>query len=197
MSRINDFIALTKGFGFQKQNKYQVLIYPQASGSTFGAEDILLMDLLCDNVTVPGMNFSTNPVFTFGEPREVIYNRNFDAANLQFLADSKMRAREYFDEWQAAIMDPRTRTVNYYNNYVRLVEIRHLDREGNIQYNVTLHEAFPKAVNAYELGNDNNAVLRLSVQLQFKYYTYNSNFIQARQTNPRDSIAPVNRPIPQ
>lgn len=197
MSRIRDFIALAKGFGFQKQSKYQVLIYPQASGSNAGVEDVLLMDLLCDNVTVPGMNFSTNPVFTFGEPREVVYNRNFDAANLQFLADSKMRAREYFDEWQTSVMNPTTRTVSYYNNYIRNVEIRHQDLEGNTQYTVTLFEAFPKAVSPYEMGNDNNTVLRVNVQLQFKYYTYNSNFIQAVRVNPRDRLAAITREVPQ
>lgn len=200
MANLQEFIGNIKNFGLQKQNKFEVNIYRGSIPALSGAIDAdagRFISLMSDNVTVPGMNFSSNPVFTFGEPREVVYNRNFDPATLTVYGDSRMRTREYFDQWQSEVMNPNTRVVNYYTDYIRQVEIRHLDLEGNTRYRLTLHEAFPKAVSPYELGNDNNTVLRISVQIQFKFYTFSSDPIIAKQGNPRDALSTIQRESPQ
>jgi hypothetical protein len=200
MPNLQEFISNVKNNGLQKQNRFEVNIYRGSLSSGVGVKDTdsgRFISLLSDNVSVPGMNFSSNPVFTFGEPREVVYNRNFDPATLTVYGDAQMKSREYFDEWQSSVMNPVTRTVSYYADYIRQVEIRHLDLEGNTRYRLTLHEAYPKAISPYELGNDNNTILRISVQLQFKFYTYTSDPIIAKQGNPRDKLSNISRESPQ
>lgn len=199
MANLQDFISSIKSLGLQKQNKFEVDIY-RGSLPRVGSNDPeagRFISLMSDSVSVPGMNFSSNTVFTFGEPREVVYNRNFDVASLTLYGDARMVTRAYFDQWQDEVMNPRTRTVNYYNNYIRQVDIRHLDLEGNTIYTMTLHEAFPKAVNSYDLSNSSNDILRVSCQLQYKYYTVQSDFIQARRSNPRDQLSTIQRDTPQ
>lgn len=192
MPNLNQFITAIKVAGLQKQNRFAVNIYRGSIGTQSAGSpnaDSRFISLMADSVTVPGMNFSTAPVFTFGEPREVVYNRNFDPVQMTVYGDREMTTRQYFDEWQRSVMNPNDRTTSYYADYIRQVEILHLDQADNINYKLTLHEVYPKAIAPYDLGNETNTVLRISVQLQYKFYTFSSDKITANQRNPRDRLS--------
>lgn len=197
MPNLNEFISSVKSSGLQKQNKFEVDIYRGSLRNIrVAGVDSRFISLMADNITVPGMSFASSPVFTFGEPREVVYNRNFDAAQMTVYGDRQMITRKYFDEWQTQVMNPTTRTSSYYTDYIRQVDIKHLDQDNNIRYTLTLHEVFPKSISPYELGNDNNTVLRISVQLVYKFYTFNSDQIIVAQRNPRDELSIILRQPP-
>ncbi len=166
MTTIDQFIAKVKG-GLQMSHNFEVEF--QNSGNS---NDLRTLVLMCDDVTVPGMTLASNTVFTFGESREVVYNRVFEPATFTFMVDIGQTAPRFFRDWMDRIIDPRTKLVSYYDTYAAnsKVVIKHLNAEKQPVYSLTLFEAFPKAVQSYTLSNSSKDVLRFNVTMNYKYW---------------------------
>jgi hypothetical protein len=173
MANLDQFISTVKN-GMQLAYNFDVQFTGPAAAE---ARDL---SLLCEEVTVPGMSLATNPVFTYGEPREVVYNRVFEPANFTFLVDINSTALTFFRSWIDKIIDPNTKLVSYYNDYIGTVAIKHLDN-GRLRsagdntpktevYEVVLQEAFPKSIQSYTLSNNTKDILRFSVTMNYKYW---------------------------
>jgi hypothetical protein len=169
MAQINEFISLIKTEGLARQSRFVVYITPPRGLSTPNAK----LKFLCDSASLPGMNFLSNPVTSYGEQREVIYNRSFEPVTLEFMLDQDMAIKRYFDDWQALIIHPVSRVVNYYQNYVGTIEIHQLDNTGQekSRYIARLHEAFPKSIAAISYNASAKDVSKLSVSIEYKYWT--------------------------
>lgn len=168
MAEINEFIALVKTEGLARNNRFVVYITPPAG---LASPDVKLR-FLCDSASLPGMNFLSNPVTTYGEQREVIYNRSFEPITLEFLMDQDMEIKRFFDSWQAQIVNPVSRIVNYYRNYIGTIEIYQLDASDKekSRYIARLHEAFPKSVAAVSFNANSKDITKLSVSFEYKYW---------------------------
>jgi hypothetical protein len=169
MANLNEFIATVKG-GLQQSHNFDVQFLTNIGGNS------RQLSLLCDEVTVPGMTLASNTVFSFGESREVVYNRTFEPATFTFMVDINSNVMNYFRNWMDNIINPNTRLANYYDNYAKAsrVVIQHLNAEKQPVYSVTLHEAFPKSLNSYTLSNAGKDVLRYSVTMNYKYWDKSS-----------------------
>jgi hypothetical protein len=180
MPSISNFIARVKNDGFSRENRFEVVISPPFSvGATTEEREKLLF--YCQSVSMPGINFMTQEVYSFGEAREVIYNRNYDPVQMEFLLDNQMNVKWFFDRWSEKIVDPRTRLMSYYNDYVSTIEISQIDATDSelTKYKVRLHEAFPKTIDAIQYSSDSKNLVKLRVTMQYKYWTV----IDAPQVN--------------
>jgi hypothetical protein len=169
MAEINEFISLIKTEGLARSSRFVVYITAPPGISSPNTK----LRFLCDSASLPGMNFLSNPVTSYGEQREVIYNRSFEPVNLEFMLDQDMAIKRFFDDWQALIIHPVSRVVNYYQNYVGTIEIYQLDGSNNERnrYIARLHEAFPKSVAAISYNASSKDVSKLSVSIEYKYWT--------------------------
>lgn len=170
MASLDAFIAQVKSDGLARDNKFLVTITPPLS-LVSGAPNEKLR-LFCQSATLPGINFVSNPVFTFGEQREVIYNRQFDPISFEFLLDQNMDIKRFFDSWQNSIVNPVTRVVNYYSRYIGTIEIYQLDgsQQETYRYGVRLHEAFPKTVSGVTYSASSKDISKLTVSMEYKYW---------------------------
>ena len=185
MANLEQFISTVKN-GMQMAYNFDVQFTGPAASE---ARDL---SLLCEEVTVPGMSLASNTVFTYGEPREVVYNRVFEPANFTFLVDINSTALTFFKSWMDKIINPDTRLVSYYNDYVGRVAIKHLNNgrlisagnnsEKTEVYEVTLVDAYPKAIQSYTLSNNTKDILRFSVTMQYKYWERNRVIVPQIQT---------------
>ncbi len=182
MASINNFIALMRDDGLARDNRFEVVITPprilNATNSEF---DKLLF--YCQSVTLPGINFLSQAVYTFGESREVIYNRSFDPVELEFLLDDNMEIKWFFDRWAENIIDPVTRMANYYNDYTTTIEISQLDfsEQEKIKYTVSLHESFVKTISPIQYNSSSKEITKLRVTIQYKYWNVTTAPIVIRQ----------------
>jgi hypothetical protein len=170
MAEISEFISLVKKEGLARTNRFVVYITPPPK--LIALVNQAKLRYYCDSASMPGMNFLSNPVMTYGEQREVIYNRSFEPVNLEFIMDADMSIKRFFDAWQNAIIDPRTRMLSYYETYVGTIEIYQLDNEGKetMRYAVRLNEAFPKSVAPISYSYNNKDITKLSVSIEYKFW---------------------------
>lgn len=175
------FKTEVKTRGLARTNRYEVLIpnFPDINNSR------RLLTLFCDAVNLPGMNIGTMTQRFYGEAWEMPYERMFDPVTLSFYMDSSMTIKYGFDQWQSQIIDPITRTIGFYNNYVQDVDIKLLNvDEDQSPYGVRLYEAYPKTVNSIQLDATGREVMKLQVSIQYRYWRPLSSVIISTNTAP-------------
>lgn len=164
---IERFIAQVKTESLARSNRFAVMFSPPSGISSSSLNNILLF---CDSVQIPGINYSTVQNRSFGEFREVPYEKLFEAINMTFYVDASMHVKTLFDNWINMIQNPETRTFNYYKEYTSEMSIEVQDTINRTRYEIKLFECYPKTIAAIQLDNSSKELMKLSVTLQYKYW---------------------------
>lgn len=172
MSTLNDFIARVASEGLMTSSKFSVEIgipnIIRAKNLYIG--DLRKIELYCDAVQLPGLNISSTQARTFGEIREMPYERLFDNVNFSFYVDNSMHTKMFFDTWIQSIQDPFTRKFNYYNQYITDIDINVHDTDQKQRFVVTLYECYPKSIGAIQMDYSSKEVMKLQVSMNYKYW---------------------------
>lgn len=166
MAELNEFVAQIKRGGLSRTNRFHVMFQPPF----LDPEVIGLVGLLCDQVQLPGTNYSTTQNRSFGEFRETPYERLYEPISMSFYVDRAMAVKELFDTWTISIQNPDTRLFSYYKEYITDITVFVEDLENNVRYKVTMFEAYPKSVGAIQLDTTSKDVMKMSVNFVYKYY---------------------------
>lgn len=168
MASLNEFIGSVKSEGLMRNNRFSVFFnIPSAISSI---KDLRKVMLYCDSAALPSVTVETTQARTFGEFREMPYNRLFDNVQLSFYVDNSMQVKLLFDSWINSIQDPVTRNFNYYNNYITDMTIDVFDISDKSRYQVTLYQAYPKSISAITLDYANKDIMKLQVSMNYKYW---------------------------
>lgn len=146
MSKLNEFISEVKG-GMAKSHHFAVqLTLPSAISNLEPIKSNMnKIILFCDQAQLPGVSYSTNPVRSYGEVKEVPYEKLFEQVNLSFYVDADLTVKKLFDEWIALVQDPVTRDFNYPSKYISdSINILIYDNQNQERYRVALNKVFPK-----------------------------------------------------
>lgn len=172
-TKLTEFIAEVKG-GVAKSNLFVVnLTVPERIQILEPIKSKLSKIILfCDQAQIPGLSFSTSQVRSFGEYKEVPYEKLFEPVNLSFYVDANMTVKKLFDEWIGLIQDPDTRIFNYPKYYLTdAIDIVVNDANDQDRYKVTLHKAYPKALAPIQLDYSQKDVIKLQVTMAYQYAT--------------------------
>ena len=169
MSTLSEFINAVKSEGIAKTNRYKIA-FTKPKILNQNNELQRKLHMFCCQTQLPGVNISTFQSRTFGETREIPYERLFDNVNFTFYVDRQMLIKTFFDSWVNGIQDTRTRAFNFYNDYITNITITVEDSEGNTMYGVTLFECYPKTVAPISLGYDQKDAMQIQVSMNYKYW---------------------------
>jgi hypothetical protein len=165
---IRDFIAQVKTKGLSRSNRYAVKFTPPSSIRGESLKNILL---LCDQAILPGVNYATVQNRTFGEFREIPYEKLYDQCTLSFYVDTELQVKRLFDGWVNQVQNPTTRTFNYYNDYICDMVIEVQDLNDKTRYQMILYECYPKSISNIQLDYASKDVMKVQVQIMYKHYT--------------------------
>lgn len=171
MAKLNEFIAQVKNIGMARTNRYTVMLTPPNNEWMAEYGDLRDMLLFCDQVQVPGVNLATVQNRTFGEFREVPYEKLYGDIQLNFYVDTGMYVKGFFDAWMNSIQNPVTRNFSYYKSYTTQMTIDIEDLNDETRYSVTAYECYPKTVSPIQLDYASKEVMKLQVTMQYKYWT--------------------------
>lgn len=180
---IDKFISEIKNRGLARTNRYEVKV---SIPSTTSKGD-QLVSVFCDAVNLPGLSVATQPSRMYGEVREMPYEPIYEPVTLSFYVDSNMEVKKAFDRWMASIVNVNTREMMYYDDYVRDVTIKVINRdytpapqteqlntersiETDSPYIVVLSEAYPKLISTIQMDAGSKDVMKFSVLIQYKYW---------------------------
>jgi len=192
---IQKFTSQVKSLGLARTNRYEAVIpFPTTAANRDVVE---VANLFCDTISLPGINIATTTQRFYGETREMPYERDFEPVTLSFYVDSSMKIRTAFDRWMNMIVDPETRAIGYYNDYVRDMDIYVKTVSDESPFRIRLYEVFPKTIQTIQLDTSSRDIMKLQVTLQYKYWkSFNMNVQGAMnsgslQSFPRSSYDPL------
>ena len=161
-SELRDFIALVRERGLLTSTHFYVSI------PNLGNDGRDLM-MLCDSTTIPGMSLMTTESRVFGEITETPHSILYAPVTLSFYLDRDMIAKRSLDEWLNSVFNRGTRTLGFYDDYTRNVDIFVTDKAGKVVYCHRLFEAYPKNISDIQLGYSGETVLKVDVTLVYKW----------------------------
>lgn len=165
-SVLKTFIARVKAVGLPFASQFFVYI------PDIGTTGLLMM---CDSTALPGQNILTTESRQFGELTEIPYGIIYPPVNMSFYLDNSMILKTEFDKWLNQVFNRETRSVGYYSDYTKQVDIFVTDKGGNVIYSQRLNECYPKFVGDIRLDySATNVTLKLDVTLNYKWWNYNS-----------------------
>lgn len=166
---INAFINQIKYKGLARVNRYEVIVpFPVAIRMGTAQE---LANLFCDSVNLPGMTLASTPSRTFGETREMPYEKLYENVQLSFYVDADLALKSAFERWMRLIYDSEGRTFGYYRDYIKDIDVYVTSVNNNTpSYKITLFEAYPKAINTIQLDAAGRDVMKMTITIQYKYF---------------------------
>lgn len=111
------------------------------------------VSILCDSVTMPGRQISTNDVVNNMLAVKMPYNYINDDVTMSFHITNDHYMKKFFDNWMDKIIDRKTMTMKYRSSYATDIIIQQLDQRDVPVYTCTLKNAYPITMASYELNN--------------------------------------------
>lgn len=193
---LNNFISFVKESSLARVNRFEVTINPpNVLGRSI--EEARVVSLLCEISNFPPLNLSVKPFKIFGPSyqRPITSEYGGDGISMTFHVDRDMSLKRFFDDWAEGIVRRQDFTVNYQFDYATTINIRQLDEENNITYEIELLEAFPRSITLMDLNNSaQGQTHRLNIIFAYRYWRRTD--IQ-KQLVPKVSLQtqPILRPI--
>jgi hypothetical protein len=178
---LNAFLAQMQK-GLARTNRFFVVMPSDTPDKMIG--------MFCENAQLPGSTLLTTPSKVFGESREVAYERQYEPINMSFYVDADFKVKEYFDKWHDSVIDPHTRAGNYYENYVKPIEIWVHNTQDKRTYAVALTECYPKSVSAVQLDYGSKELMKLQVVMQYR----NWKAVAGEAAASEAALANINNP---
>ena len=174
---VSNFSSRIAAKGLASPNKFEV-IFTNIPGARNGADDLMQLNLMCDQVSLAGRDVQAILDLQYGVRRQVVYNAPaYTPLSLSFLCTDKMDEKRILDEWNNKCVPVEGGFhVAYYDDYVGHLDVYVLDRSGKHRtYHMHYHEVYPKTVTAVELNHGTtNATLRVTAEIQYAFWTTNS-----------------------
>lgn len=171
-----------------RTNRFEIFINTPPGLS---AESARLASLYVEQASFPILNIGTKPFTIFGPTyqRPQFAEYGGEGIPITFHVDRDMQVKQFFVDWCDKIVNPYSFEVGYQNEYITTINIKQLDEQDNITYEIELLEAFPRNLNLMELNNaSTNQTHRLNVLFAFRYWRVPQQTIPVNV--PRPIVAP-------
>ena len=184
---VTNFSSKISTMGLASPNKFEV-IFSKIPITVDGVDTTKQLSLMCDQVSLAGRDVQAVLDLQFGIRRQVVYNApSYTPLSLSFICTEEMKEKTILDKWNnMCVSVPGGFHVAYYNDYIGHLDVYVLDRNAKKRtYHIHYHEVYPKTVTAVELNHGTtNAVLRVTAEIQYAYWTTNSIRIDNQRNSP-------------
>ena len=171
---VTNFSSRIAKKGLASPNKFEV-VFTNIPGASKGADDLMQLNLMCDQVSLAGRDVQGILDVQYGVRRQIVYNApSYTPLSLSFLCTDQMDEKRILDEWNNKCVPVEGGFhVAYYDDYVGHLDVYVLDRSGKKRtYHMHYHEVYPKTVTAVELNHGTtNAAMRVTAEIQYAYWT--------------------------
>lgn len=194
---LNNFITEVKTKGLARVNRFEVLITPP-NVIGYSLEDASKISLLCEISNFPPLNLSVKPFKIFGPSyqRPITSEYGGDGISMTFHVDREMKVKRFFDDWAEGIVRRQDFTVNYQFDYATTINIRQLDEQDNVTYEIELLEAFPRSLTLMDLNQSaQSQTHRLNVIFAYRYWRRTDIPVNQRQIQALPKISQQIRPV--
>lgn len=148
----------------------------------------------CDTSEIPGRTLTTSETKfgNYGPIAKVAYGQVYTDVTCSFILSEDLREKQFFENWHEGVMSTGSFenrrfnflsnskfNVNYYRDYIGVVEIRQYGASGNLRSVHKLNEAYPIIIGGLPMNWADEEILKLTVT--FAYRNYSSVYYSSDQ----------------
>ena len=156
--------------GHARPNRYRVFL-PQGTVSSGSAESSIINSLMCDSVTLPGRQITTDEYYTSMRATQIAYAFGVAPITMSFYLSNNWESWNYLNEWHKTIITDldsnKGYRLNFKKEYARDITIEHLNTEDTQTKAIQVINAFPTTLNEIELGNANSEIVRVTATFAY------------------------------
>ena len=168
-----DVIKTQLQAGHARANRYRVFL-PQISNDVPPSERQGI-EILCDSVTIPGRQITTNEYYTSMRATQIAYAFGVAPISMSFYLTNNWESWNYMNSWHKEVItdldEDKGYRLKFKKNYSKDIFIEHLDTEDQTTKIIKVINAFPTTLNEIELGNANSDITRVSVSFAYDNWT--------------------------
>jgi hypothetical protein len=129
------------------------------------------INISCHTCSMPSRTMMAYPHTQHSAPFNVPYSQQYEPVTFGFYAHNTLRARQFFDIWQTAVVNINDNSVNFYEEYTNDIMISQIDRNGEPTYQVKLYGCYPISIGDVQYSYaTNNQVQNITVTMAFKLW---------------------------
>lgn len=113
------------------------------------------INIKCHTATLPQRSIRTYVHNQNSAPFEVPYTSAYDPVTLMFYADGNLDTRVYMERWQQTVVNTKSNTLNFYDEFVSDIRIYVLNEADKRTYGIKLEKAWPLSVGAVDWSYSN------------------------------------------
>ena len=177
---VSDFMTKVENLGgLARKNRFSVEITPPTSlGSQIQSSTI---NFLAKTISFPARSFGTTTYRSGGRfGLEVPYETTYEPVSLTMLNTNNHAPRKFWIDWLEHIQSvdatpSHNYNMQYYKKFIGQIKISYYNETHNEafgeDYNVILHEAWPKGISAIELGWENSELSDFEIDIAYSWWT--------------------------
>jgi hypothetical protein len=179
---INQFSSQIANKGVSKESQFEVRIFFPQKVEGGGLDRQLT--LRAESASIPGRTSQTidDARDVTGPVRKIGYAPIYVPMDITFLCDEELNVKEKMDSWMDIILGNHrvagagqrnsTKLFNpgYYSDYIGTIEILKFNETGKKVVTTKLLEAYPFSIALLNLSWESEALQKLQVQFQYRYY---------------------------
>ena len=152
------------------------------------------LSIACRTTQFPSKYMEVDSQKIAGVTRNFPNEQSYDnTITLNFRISEDHYEKLLFEKWMDLIIDPVTRKVGYYNDYIATLTVIQLDRAGNPLYSAKMTEVFPTDIFDHSANTDiENDYQRFTVTLAFSTYKSTTPTINPNYAIAQSATAPTN-----
>lgn len=170
---LSKFQAAVKTQGLARTNRFEVQINPPAVVAGNKKDLAELSSLFVEVSNLPPLSINVKPFRMYGpnHQRPVSSDYGGDGLSMTFHLDRTMKLKRFFDDWMEGIVNRDNFNVRYQSWYATTIQLKQLDEQDNVNYEIELLEAFPRNMNLVEFNNSaQNQTQRLTVVFAYRFW---------------------------
>lgn len=188
---LDEFIANVRQYNLARANRFEVVITPPIAMQADWGSSMRRMSISVEDTALPGKTLETARLRINGLSEQRARTIDFfgEAINFTFFIDDTWDIKAFIEDWHNLIIDPRSREVNFYDNYKGSIELRVFSVNDELRHSVQLEEAWPRSVQLIQVAQSSNQVQRLVVSFAFKRWsTLVWDYGLQQRSTPTDQI---------
>ncbi len=168
--------------GLARKNKFTVEVTPPRT--LVSDVEASTISFLAKGVQMPARTFGGTTYRSGGRfALEVPYETTFEAVGITMQNTNNHAPRRFWENWFNHIQDLSSKPagtknykMQYYKKFIGTITIKYYNESFketgiDMDYEITLHDAWPKTLGAIELGWDNSEFSDFSVDVSYSHWT--------------------------
>ena len=174
---ITEFMSKVDNLGgIARKNRFSVDITPPLTlNSSVQASTI---NFLAKTISFPARSFGTTTYRSGGQfGLTVPYETTMEPVGLTMLNTNNHAPRIFWSDWLEYIQGMDSYNMRYYKSFIGTIKISYFSEEKTLampsaaDYEVTLHEAWPKGISAIEVGWENSDLADFEIDVAYSWWT--------------------------